>query len=79
MISDNCVRVNSLAQWLEHLSCKRVAQVLFPAGALGIFQLCFMLVTTLVKSALLKINILISQPKHMLWVLKRTISMEWFY
>ena len=30
----------------------------------------------LVKSVQQKINILISQPKRMLWVLKRTISMS---
>ena len=34
---------------------------------------------TLVKSALLKIIFLISQPKHMLWVLKRTVSMRRFF
>ena len=28
------------------------------------------------KSALLNINFLISQPKHMVWVLKRTVSMK---
>ena len=33
----------------------------------------------LVKSAYQKINFLISQPKHMLWVLKRTISMRRFF
>ena len=31
------------------------------------------------KSALLKIIFRISQPKHMLWVLKRTISMSRFF
>ena len=31
---------------------------------------------TLVKSAYQKTNFLISQPKHMLWVLKRTVSMR---
>ena len=30
----------------------------------------------LVESAYQKINFLISQPKHMLWVLKRTVSMR---
>ena len=30
----------------------------------------------LVKSAYQKNNFLISQPKHMLWVLKRTVSMR---
>ena len=25
-----------------------------------------------------KLNFLISQPKHMLWVLKKYISMRWF-
>ena len=31
------------------------------------------------KSAYLKIIFLISQPKHMLWVLKRTVSMRLFF
>ena len=31
------------------------------------------------KSAKLKIIFLISQPKHMFWVLKRTISIRWFF
>ena len=31
------------------------------------------------KSAYLKIIFLISQPKHMLWVLKRTVSMRRFF
>ena len=30
----------------------------------------------LVKSAKQKFNFVISQPKHMLWVLKRTVSMR---
>ena len=33
-------------------------------------------IRTLVKSALPKFNFLISQPKHMLWVLKRTVLMK---
>ena len=33
---------------------------------------------SLIKSALQKNNFLISQPKHMLWVLKRTVSMRRF-
>ena len=31
------------------------------------------------KSAYLKIIFLVSQPQHMLWVFKRTISMTWFF
>ena len=31
------------------------------------------------KSAYLKIMFLISQPKHMLWVLKRAVSMRGFF
>ena len=31
------------------------------------------------QRAQLKNNFNISQPKHMLWVLKRTISMRWFF
>ena len=34
---------------------------------------------TLVKRAYQKNNFLISQPKHMLWVLKRTVSMRRFF
>ena len=33
----------------------------------------------LVKSAYQKINFLISQPNHMLWVLKRTVPMRRFF
>ena len=33
----------------------------------------------LVKSAHQKNNFLISQPKHMLWVLKRTVSIRRFF
>ena len=33
----------------------------------------------LVKSAYQKFNFLISKPKHMLWVLKRTLSMRRFF
>ena len=31
------------------------------------------------QSVYWKINFLISQPKHMLWVLKRTVSMRRFF
>ena len=31
------------------------------------------------KSVTKKIVFLISQPKHMLWVLKITVSMRWFF
>ena len=34
---------------------------------------------TLVKSGYPKTNFLISQPKHMLWVLKRTVAMRRFF
>ena len=33
----------------------------------------------IVSSAYQKNNFLISQPKHMLWVLKRTVSMRRFF
>ena len=39
----------------------------------------YKIVRTLVKSVYQKINFLISQPKHMLWVLKRTVSMRRFF
>ena len=35
--------------------------------------------TTLVKSVKQKNKFLISQPKHMLWVLKRNVSMRLFF
>ena len=31
------------------------------------------------KSALLEINFLISRPEHMLWVLKKTVSIRWSF
>ena len=34
---------------------------------------------SLAKSVLQENNFLISQPKHMLWVLKRTVSMRLFF
>ena len=40
--------------------------------------LCLVLILS-VKSALRKFNFLISKPKHMLWVLKRTVSMRRFF
>ena len=33
----------------------------------------------LVKNVYPKNNFLISKPNHMLWVLKRTVSMRWFF
>ena len=38
-------------------------------------QIC----SDIVKSACQKNNFLISQPKHMLWVLKRIVSMRRFF
>ena len=38
---------------------------------------CSISIRTLVKSVNQKINFLISQLKHMLWVLKRTVSMRY--
>ena len=40
------------------------------------FQMHFFLGPLRVKSVKQKFNFLISQPKHMLWVLKRTVSMK---
>ena len=39
-------------------------------------QAFVVLFQALVKSAYQKINFLISQPKHLLWVLKRTVSLR---
>ena len=43
-----------------------------------ILQVNFFIIytSTLVKSAQRKTNFLISQPKHMLWVRKRTVSLR---
>ena len=38
-----------------------------------------LIVRALVKCAKQKFNFLISQPKYMLWVLKRTVSMRRFF
>ena len=47
--------------------------------ALHIDLVQLLLIRPLVKSVYQIINFLISQPKHMLWVLKRTVSMRWFF
>ena len=44
-------------------------------GNINKFVENFLTIRPLVKSAYQKNNFLISQPKHMLWVLKRTVSM----
>ena len=44
--------------------------------AAGKHTLMHRFIRPLVKSAYQKNNFLISQPKHMLWVLKRTFSMH---
>ena len=48
-------------------------------GTFERFISVYVLHRTLVKSAKRKFNFLISQQKHMLWVLKRTISMRGFF
>ena len=48
-----------------------------PQGAIGEPRIQLLLeVRPLVKSVYQINNFLISQPKHMLWVLKRTVSMR---
>ena len=42
-----------------------------------VFRILVHLARTLVKSVYRKTNFLISQPKHMLWVLKRTVSIHY--
>ena len=51
---------------------------LFEMAYKKVFKESCILHRPLVKSAYPKITFLISQPKHMLWVLKRTVSMRWF-
>ena len=46
------------------------------SSLISVFPVCYS--RPLVKSAYQKINFLISQPKHMLWVLKTTVSMSAF-
>ena len=46
---------------------------------LNVTQTILNVIRPLVKSAYQKNNFLISQPKHMLWVLKRTVSMRRFF
>ena len=40
---------------------------------------CYSGPVTLDSSAESKINFVISQPKYVLWVFKRTISLRWFF
>ena len=44
-----------------------------------LIRLCYLSHRPLVKSAKQKNDFLISEPKHMLWVLKRTVSMRRFF
>ena len=53
--------------------------VLFSYQTIGVGIIIWYMGRPLVKSVYHKINFLISQPKHMLWVLKRTISMRRFF
>ena len=46
---------------------------------LGKYQFAMACIRALVMSAYKVINCLISQPKYMLWVLKRTISMRRYF
>ena len=50
-----------------------------PPGKLCDVKMCVCVPRPLVKSAYQKNNFLISQPKHMLWVLKRSVSMRRFF
>ena len=56
-----------------HTMCKQAAKTLVGP------QMCDATIRPLVKSAYQNNNLLISPPKHMLWVLKRTISMRRFF
>ena len=56
---------------------KGVEQPAHPHSVNSTFVILFFRI--LVKSVYQKINFLISQPKQMLWVLIRTVSMRWFF
>ena len=43
------------------------------------YNVKIIIVRTLIKSVYQKNHFLISKPKHMLWVLKRTVSMRRFF
>ena len=43
-------------------------EAFFEEGARPPYKLCYEILI-----------LLISQPKHMLWILKRTVSMRWFF
>ena len=45
----------------------------------GKYQFTMACIRALVMTVYEVINCLISQPKHMLWVLKRTVAMRWFF
>ena len=69
--------------WLLYANNKGADQPAQPLSLIGAYVIHLLIsnvtpLRTLVK-CVTKFNFLISQPKHMLWVLKRTVSMIRFF
>ena len=74
---DVSVRVTKKSsRWHRNIKLKKKRKHLVPKC---LFQIIGDKNRHLVKNAYQKINFLISQQKHMLWVLKRNVSMRRFF
>ena len=66
----------TLSKCSKTLYYKKLLETYKPVGK---YQFAMACIRALVMSAYKVINCLISQPKHMLWVHKRTVSMRRFF
>ena len=84
-----CINLFSLswdffnALWSFSYSPRNLSRLLSPISSWRTCNDTYIMVTNssrpLDKNTLSSIIFLISQPQHILWVLKRTISMRWFF
>ena len=74
-----CSKISALIILEKNLLQRDSYGVLKNRTGPSIFLMPTMKTRPLVKSVYQHINFLISQPKHMLWVLKRTVSMRQFF
>ena len=75
--------LNSVCKWFmpfgQHMTMQHTFTFIKINTMYSMSSYSISFIRPLVKSAYQKINFLISQPKHMLWVLKRTVSMRQFF
>ena len=76
---DICGMVYTLADPADETMHMKFHQGLLNALKFPVSTYECLIYRPLVKWVYQKINFLISQPKHMLWVLKRTVSMRQFF